>query len=312
MNSLGIEGIITPLLTPFDESDAIDEEALRRLVRYQIDNGVAALFSMGSSAEFALLTDAERRRGSEIAVDEAAGEVPCLVGAIAEGPQRVLELAADAKAAGAYAAVVTAPYYFGWNAAEIEGFFRHMADHAPLPIVLYDIPWRTHNPIPRDTILRLSEHPNILGMKDTTTDGGRFVNLLLELEGRDDFALYQGSEPLGLPSFLLGADGAVFSLANVAPRTSADLYDACLRGDLAEARRLQHLYNRLFAIFSIVDGGSGSIAGALGGLKVALELLGIAPSRVHSPGRQASDEERRKVAELLRMIPETAERIHDG
>jgi len=309
MNPLGIEGIITPLLTPYDESEAIDEEALRRLIRCQIDSGVAALFAMGSSAEFCLLTDAERYRGAQIAVEETAGAVPVLMGAIAEGPQRVLELAEDAKAVGAAAVVVTAPYYFGWNAGEIEGFFVTIADRAPLPMVLYDIPWRTHNPIARDTILRLSEHPNIVGIKDTTTDGGRFVNLLLELEGRDDFALYQGSEPLGLASFLLGADGAVFSLANVAPRTSVALYEGCVRNDLEEARRLQRLYNRLFAIFSIVDPGGGSIAGALGGLKVGLELLGIASSRVRSPGRQATDEEKERVAELLREIPETAERL---
>ena len=309
MNPLGVEGIITPLLTPYDESEAVDEEALRRLIRHQIDGGVAALFAMGSSAEFCLLTDAERRRGAQIAVEEAAGAVPVLVGAIAEGPQRVLELAADARAIGAEAVVVTAPYYFGWNPGEIERFFSSIADRVPLPLVLYDIPWRTHNPIARDTILRLSEHPNIVGIKDTTTDGGRFVNLLLELEGRDGFALYQGSEPLGLASFLLGADGAVFSLANVAPRTSVALYEACVCGDLAEARRLQRLYNRLFAIFAIVDQGSGSIAGALGGLKVGLELLGIASSRVRSPGRQASEVEREAVAALLSGIPETAERL---
>ena len=306
MNPLGIEGIITPLLTPFDAEGEIDDEALRELVRYQIGGGVAALFVNGSSAEFCLLDDAERDHAVRVVVDEAAGAVPCLAGAIAEGPERVLSLAKDAELVGADAAVVTAPYYFSWNAEEVERFFRQIADRAPLPVVLYDIPWRTHNTITRDTVLRLSEHPNIVGMKDTTTEGGRFVNLLLELEGRNDFALYQGSEPLALPSFLLGADGAVFSLANVAPSTSVQLYDACVRGDLAEAKRLQRIYNHLFRIFSIVDGGSGSIAGALGGLKVGLELLGLASSRVRLPGRQASDEEKAQVEELLRQIPETA------
>lgn len=304
-----VRGIITPLLTPYRENDEIDEDALRRLVRYQIDNGVTALFVMGSSAEFALLTDAERRCATEVAIEEAAGAVPCLVGAIAEGPARVLELARSAAEAGADAVVATAPYYFGWNAGEIERFFTRIADQSPLPVVLYDIPWRTHNEITRDSILKLSRHPNIIGLKDTTQNGGRFTAMLLELEDRDDFALFQGSEPLALLSFMLGAAGAVFSLANVAPRTSAELYEACKRGDMQEAGRLQRLYNRLFAIFTTIDPVSGSISGALGGLKVGLELLGIAPARVRFPGGDFSGEAKQRVADLLKTIPETAERL---
>jgi hypothetical protein len=118
-----------------------------------------------------------------------------------------------------------------------------------------------------------------------------------------------GIDTWGVDFGLLGADGAVFSLANVAPRTSVELYEACVRGDLAEAKRLQRIYNQLFRIFSIVDQGSGSIAGALGGLKVGLELLGLASSRVRLPGRQASDDEKARIEELLRQIPETAERL---
>lgn len=304
-----LRGIVTPILTLYDESDEIDEAALRRLVRYQIDNGASGLFALGSSSEFALLTDAERRRTAEVIVDEMAGAGPCLMGTIAEGPERVLELAQVAPEVGADAIVVTTPYYFGWNAGEIERFFARIADRSPLPVLLYDIPWRTHNEIARDTILRLSEHPNIIGLKDTTQDGGRFISMLLELEGRDDFAMFQGSEPLALPSFMLGAAGAVFSLANVAPRTSVELYEACKRGDMEEARRLQRIYNRLFSIFGIIDPVGGSISGGLGGLKVGLELLGIATAKVRFPADDFSDEAKQKIAALLREIPETAERL---
>jgi dihydrodipicolinate synthase/N-acetylneuraminate lyase len=249
---------------------------------------------------------------AEIICDEARGEASTVVGAIAEGAPRVLEQIREAQAAGGQAAVVTAPYYFGWSAEEIERFFARIADESPLPVILYDIPWRTHNPVARDTIVRLSEHPNIIGLKDTTTDAGRFVDLLLTLEGREDFALLQGSEPLALPSLLLGAAGAVFSLANLAPRTSVDLYEACRRGDLAEARRLQRVYNRLFAVFSLLDPGTGSIAGALGGLKVGLELMGIGTAKVHFPAAAPAREARAAVAALLREIPETAGRLLTG
>jgi 4-hydroxy-tetrahydrodipicolinate synthase len=309
LSASDLRGIVTPILTLFDRDDQIDEAALRRLVRHQIDNGVSGLFALGSSSEFALLADAERRRTAEIIIDEAAGAVPCLMGAIGEGPERVLELASVAPEVGADAIVVTTPYYFGWNAAEIERFFGRIADRSPLPVVLYDIPWRTYNDIARDTILRLSEHPNIIGLKDTTQNGGRFISMLLELEGRDDFAMFQGSEPLALPSFTMGAAGAVFSLANVAPRTSVELYEACKRGDMDEAKRLQRVYDRLFAIFGIIDPVGGSISGGLGGLKVGLELLGIATAKVRFPADDFSGEAKQKIAALLREIPETAERL---
>lgn len=310
MTPLGIEGIIPPILTFYNEDDSLDEGSIRRLCRSMVDNGAAALFAMGSSAEFPLLTDAERRRATEVIVEECAGNVPCLMGVIAEGPARVLELACDAEGLGVAAVVVTAPYYFGWNEAEMTRFFRHIADESALPVVLYDIPWRTHNDMTRDMILSLSEHSNIVGMKDTTTQAGRFVELLLALEGRDDFALYQGSEPLGLTSFTLGADGAVFSLANVAPKTTVELWEACKRGDMEEARRLQDIYNRLFEIFTLLDPGTGSIGGGLGGLKVALELMGIVScSKVRFPSDDFPEEGKQKVWSLLREIPETAERL---
>ncbi|HJN19090.1 MAG TPA: dihydrodipicolinate synthase family protein [Armatimonadota bacterium] len=309
MNPLGINGIIPPVLTLYNPDDSVDEPSMRRLIRFLVDNGAAALFAMGSSAEFPLLSDVERRQITELIMDEAAGAVPVLMGTIAEGPGRVLELAKDAAAIGATAIVVTAPYYFGWNVTEMERYLRRIADEAPLPVVLYDIPGRTQNPIAIDTILALSEHPNVVGLKDTTTDGGRFVNMLLQLEGRDDFALYQGSEPLGLPSFILGADGAVFSLANIAPKTSVALYDTCVAGDIEEGRKLQALYNRLFALFTILDPGTGSIGGGLGGLKVALELLGISGPKVRFPSNDTPDGAREKVAAVLRTVPETAEML---
>jgi len=304
-----LRGIITPLLTLYREDGRIDEPALRRLVRTQVEAGIGGLFAMGSSGEFCLLSDAERLRATGIIVEEAAGRLPCVMGAIAESVPRVLDLARHATTAGAGAIVVTAPYYFGWGPGEIERFLLRIAEESALPVILYDIPGRTHNPISRDTVLRLSEHPNIIGLKDTTTNGGRFLEMLLLLEGREDFALLQGSEPLALPSLLFGASGAVFSLANIAPRTSVALYEACRRGDIAEAKRLQRLYNRLFGIFSLIDPTLASISGTLGGLKVALELMGVGRAGVGFPAAPTTDEARGKVVELLRGIPETAQRL---
>ncbi len=309
LTALDLKGIVTPILTLYRDDEELDEPALRELVRTQVEAGVGGLFAMGSSGEFAMLSNAQRLRATEIIAEEGRGRAPCLMGAIADGVPRVLELARAATAAGADAVVVTAPYYFGWHGDEIERFFARVADRSPLPVVLYDIPSRTHNPIPRETILRLSEHPNIIGLKDTTTDGGRFIHLLLRLEGRDDFALLQGSEPLALPSLLLGAAGAVFSLSNIAPRLSVSLYQACRRGAIEEAKSLQRAYNRLFAIFFIVDPSMTTISGGLGGLKLALELMGIGRAQVGFPAVAASEEARTKVAALLREFPETAERL---
>jgi 4-hydroxy-tetrahydrodipicolinate synthase len=289
LQATDLKGVIPPILTPINADETIDEPALRKLVRYLLSGGCHAFFVQGSSGEFLTLPRDQRERCFGVVIDEAARRIPILAGIVAASYAEALANATVAQSCGADALVATTPYYFTYSQGELIDYFTRLADSVQLPLIVYNIPQRTGNPLHVETILKLSEHPNIIGLKDTSENFMAQTKLLSALRGRDDFAVLPGTETLMAAAVLLGASGGVLGIANLAPHLSVRLYDAALARDIDRVRALQDQMEDVFRAFFTYSYGEPSIGAGLGGVKLAVSLLGIGDERMCFPARRPGD-----------------------
>lgn len=242
-------GSIPALVTPFRDG-ALDEAAFRRLVDWQIENGSSALVPCGTTGENSTLSNAEHHRVIELCVEQAGGRVPVIAGCGSNDTQNALLHMNFSKRSGAKAALVVAPYYNRPSQAGILAHFSYLAEHADLPIVLYNVPARTVTDIKPETVVELARrYPGkIVAIKDASGDLSRVTDHRMGI-GRD-FCQLSGDDELALPFSAAGGVGCISVTANVAPRLCADFQAACAAGDLSEARRLNDLlYPLHYAMF---------------------------------------------------------------
>ena len=200
-------GVGTALVTPFTKAGALDEAAVRRLGRRQIDAGIHFLVPCGTTGESPTLTDAERVRIVEILVDEAAGEVPILAGAGGYNTHDVMELADQMRQVGASGLLSVTPYY---NKPTQEGLYQHfraIAESSPLPIILYNIQGRTGTNIETRTLLRLAELPNIVGVKEASGNITQICEVVNSVPA--NFIVLSGDDAITLPLMSIGGRGIV-------------------------------------------------------------------------------------------------------
>lgn len=275
-----LRGVVPPVCTPFTADFRIDEPSLRSLVRHLLDGGVHGLFVLGSTSEVAFLTDANRADVIRIVMDEVAGRVPVVAGAIDMTTLRVIEHARVAVEAGVEGLVVTAPFYTRTHPAEIERHLRLIKEAFPeTPLYAYDIPVAVNGvKLDASMLLNLAKDGVLAGVKDSS---GMDASLRAIVMGRramglEFFAALTGSELTVDSALLAGADGVVPGIGNVDPAGYVRLFDAVAAGDVAAARSEQE---RLFEMFALVDVGSaqrmGRASSALGAFKAALQLLGV-------------------------------------
>lgn len=202
-----------PIVTPFDDDGAIDDDALRDLIDH-VETGVDSVFPCGTTGEFASLSRAENRRVIEATAEHAS--VPVVAGAAATSVAGTVEAIGDAADAGADAAVVVPPYFHTANApAGNQRFFERVADRSALPLLLYNIPQCTGAPIAPETVRAVADHDRIVGLKDSGGD----LSYLLALQGTvpEEFSLFQGYDALLVPALRMGIDGGVNALSNALP-----------------------------------------------------------------------------------------------
>jgi 4-hydroxy-tetrahydrodipicolinate synthase len=236
-------GAGTALVTPFNSDGSVDERALRRLVKRQVEEGIDVLVPCGTTGESATLTAAEQERVIAITVEEAGGKVAVLAGAGANDTRVALEKTKKAAKAGAQGILSVAPYY---NKPTPEGFYRHfaaIADASPLPIVFYNVPGRTGSNIDAKTQLRLAQHANITGVKEASGNLGQIMEVIRDAP--PGFEVISGDDALTLAVLVAGGKGVISVVANQIPRAMHELVAAGLRGDFAEARRIHYRYLRL-------------------------------------------------------------------
>ena len=244
-------GVCTALITPFRDGK-IDFEALRGLIKFQIDGGVDALLINGTTGESATLTDAEKREMISFAVSEVGGRVPVIAGTGSNDTKKAVELSKFACDVGADACLVVTPYY---NKASEVGLIKHyeaIADATTIPIILYNVPSRTGVNIPLSVYEKLSEHKNIVAVKEANPSVSDFARLSARCGKNLD--LYSGNDDLILPSLSLGGKGVISVISNVLPRQTGDICRLWFGGKIKEATKLQlKLLPLINAIFCEVN-----------------------------------------------------------
>ena len=266
------KGSMTALITPFKDGQ-VDEAAFRALVDWQIASGSHGLVPVGTTGESPTLSHAEHKRVVEICISEARRRVPVVAGAGSNNTKEAIELATHAEAAGADAVLVVTPYY---NKPTQEGMYRHFKainDAVGIPIVIYNIPPRSVVDMSVETMKRLFELKNIVGVKDATGDVSR-VSRQREAMG-PDFIQLSGEDMTALSCMAAGAHGCISVVSNVAPQSCAALMEACFAGDYAGALKLQ---DRLTPLHAAIFAEPG-----LAGAKYGLSVLGKASDETRLP-----------------------------
>lgn len=284
-----LHGSITALVTPFRDG-AVDEAALRALVERQIAAGTDGLVPCGTTGESATLSMDEHRRVVELCVEAAAGRAPVITGAGSADTRKAVELVRLAETAGADAALVVTPYY---NRPSQEGLYRHYAaivEASGLPVVVYDVPARTGVSVSVETVARIAELPNVVGIKDATGDLAR--PSLMRLACGEGFILLSGDDPTALGYMAHGGHGCISVTSNVAPEACASFQNACLAGDFAAALgwqdRLIGLHRALFLDASPAP------------TKFALARLGLCREELRAPLTPCAEAARPRVLEAMR------------
>lgn len=289
MTEILFRGVLPALVTPFRDG-AVDENAFVSLVERQIEGGVHGLVPVGTTGETATLSHEEHRRVVELCVQTAKGRVPVIAGAGSNSTAEAIELVHHAKAIGADAALVVTPYY---NRPSQEGLYAHykaINDAVQLPVLVYNVPSRTSVDISNETLYRLAELPNIVGIKDATGDLGRAS--LQRLMCGEDWVMLSGNDDTALGYMAHGGHGCISVTANVAPEQCATMYNDALSGQwqgaLTGQDRLIRLHKALFADASPSP------------TKFALSHLGLCSDETRLPITPCSDGARTEVLAGLR------------
>ena len=285
-------GAGTALVTPFSKGGDVDEGALRRLVRRQVEGGIDVLVPCGTTGESATLSADEQSRVIAITVEEAAGRVPVLAGAGSNDTRAAVDKAKRAAALGAHGVLSVGPYYNKPNPDGFYGHFAAVAEASPVPVVYYNVPGRTGSNIDVKTQLRLAQHPNIVGVKEASGSLPQVMELLRDRP--TGFEVLSGDDAYTLAFMAHGAEGVISVAANQVPGPMHALAAACRKGDLAEARRL---HNRLLRLMNLNFVESNPIP-----VKASLALMGLCEESYRLPLAPPSQATRDALAAALREL----------
>lgn len=238
------EGILAAAVTPFHDDESLDEERLASHLDYLIEAGIHGIVPIGGSGEYVSLSQSERRRIIEVAIDAVNGRVPVVVGALSSSTREVIEIGTHAAHAGADALLVLPPYYIRPSLAGVLDHFERVHAETGLPIIAYNNPPRTGWAITRDALVELAQLPGIIALKECERD---VVSIAAKIAAiGDSIAILSGDDDLAFATFLSGARGAIQATPNLTPHLCLDLYRACMDGDLVRATELQGHMLRLF------------------------------------------------------------------
>ena len=281
-------GTFTALVTPFRNGE-VDVEALEGMVEFQIQHGVSGLVPCGTTCETPAMSEAEDRVVVGTVVRIANGRVPIIAGTGSNSTDMAIKYTKMAQEVGADGSLQVAPYY---NKPTQEGLYRHfaaIAESTELPLVLYNIPGRTGVTISADTMARLAEIPNIVGVKDSTLSMN-MISDVIRLCG-EEFDVLSGDDPMTLPLVALGGRGVISVASNVAPGAVSDMVRAVLEGDWERGRELHY---ELLPLFRALFVETNPIP-----VKTAASLLGLCSDEMRLPLVPMEGENLRALQETL-------------
>ena len=285
------QGTGTALVTPFKKDGSLDEKSLRRLVDFQIKNGVEALIPVGTTGESPTLTYKEHYRVFDIVIDQANGRAKIFAGTGSNSTEEAIEQSKHAKKAGADAALVVGPYY---NKPTQDGYFQHyraIADAVDIPIIVYNVPGRTGGNIEASTILKMaSEIPAIMAVKEASGNMAQIMEIARNKPR--GFSLLSGDDALTLPMMSLGGDGCISVVANETPKDFSDMVRFCLKGQWDMALSL---HNKLLPLMNINFIEANPIP-----VKAALAMMGLIEEVYRLPLVPIGDKNREKLKTVLK------------
>lgn len=292
-------GIIPPLVTPLLDNDTLDVQGLERLIEHVIAGGVHGIFILGTTGEAQSLGFDLRAQMVKESARILNKRLPLLVGISDTSVADSVRLAQVAKDCGADAVVSAPPYYYATGQPELIEFYEELLKHLPLPLFLYNMPVHTKVMFTPSSISRIAKNPKVIGFKDSSANGTFYQAVLYEMRDHKDFSIFVGPEEMTAETVLLGGSGGVNGGANIFPKLYVDLYNAALKQDLAEVKRLQKVVMQISATI-YTQGAFGS--SYLKGVKCALSVLGICNDHLASPFNKFGEEQRAKIKEALASV----------
>ncbi len=287
------EGIMTALVTPVIGDNVVDESAMKKLINYQLESGISGLVFLGGTGEYTALSKKERKRAIDIAVKNAGNKVPVIIGILEPGIADCIEIALYSKKVGADAIMVLTPYYVHPAQEGIIEFYKELNDAVDMPIILYNIPYRTSVNMLPETVEKLIDLiPNIVGIKECTPNLSQATDLI-RLVG-DRISVLCGEEFYAVAEFILGAHGAVMATANIIPDKWIHIFEMIKGGYVKEAVQTYLEFFPLFqSIFSEVNPGP---------LKKAMEMIGLPVGNSITPLQSPSDNTVTQLKDIMEKL----------
>ena len=293
-----LRGAFTAMITPMKEDGSIDYDGYRKLLRFQMEEGIDGLVPLGTTGETPTLDEDEEQRIIDVVMEEVRAfekeksvKVPVVLGAGSNNTRDAVRYTERAKKAGADAALVVTPYY---NKPSSEGIFRHFeaVSRVGIPILVYNIAGRTGKNIDTPTLSRIADLPNIAGVKEASGSISQMTDVIDTIKSKHpDFAVLSGDDAMTLPLIACGGDGVVSVVSNAAPAPVTEMVKAALSGDYEAARKIHY---RLLPFFkaAFVDGNPTSI-------KYAMRVKGLPSGSVRLPLVDVHDEAKKIIEEAL-------------
>ncbi|WMI64230.1 dihydrodipicolinate synthase family protein [Aestuariibaculum sp. YM273] len=306
-NQTIVKGIVPPMVTPLlSDNLSLDVESVNKLLEHLIAGGVHGVFILGTTGESTSLSYLTR----ELLINETCrivnGRIPVFVGVTDTSIEESLHLAHIAHQAGATAVVAAPPFYYGLGQEELYKYYWSLASQLRLPLFLYNMPSHTKVNIDRGTVLRLAEHPNIIGLKDSSANTVYYQSLCYMLKAKEDFSLLVGPEEITSETILMGGSGGVNGGANMFPKLYVELYNATIARDFDRIRVLQNLVMDVATkIYTIGSYGSSYLKG----LKSALSVLGLIKPYIAPPFNTFEEKEMSQVRDSVNRIKKEIETI---
>jgi 4-hydroxy-tetrahydrodipicolinate synthase len=282
------------MVTPFQADGQVDYDGLKTLINYLIDGGVDYLVSLGTTGESATLNKQEKRKVFEFTAEAVNKRVPLVAGLAGNNTYEVVEDIRTFNIPGYDAILSASPHY---NKPTQEGIYQHyraIAETAPLPVILYNVPSRTGSTISAETTLRLaSQFKNIIGIKEASGSFDIFSQIMRDKS--DDFLLISGDDAITLPMMAMGAVGMISVSGNALPRQTSDMVRLCLQGDYKAAGKL-HSSLVEFTRLMFVEGSPAGVKTALKQLQVCGDVVRLPLVQVSNKTAEAIINETKKIA----------------
>lgn len=288
---IDLNGILPPIATPFDKKGNIAHEELSRNVARLSQSGIRGVLVLGSNGEYPYLSEVEKRDAIKTVVAATPNDMVVMVGSGCESTRETIRLTKDCADLGAHAALIVTPCYYGGKMTPmaLQDHFGKVASQSPIPILLYNVPKFTNINIDLATILKLSCHPNIVGIKDSSGNVAQLGEILARTD--DDFQVLVGTAGVLHAALTLGCPGGILALANVAPRECVQIQKLLTEGQVGQARDLQL---RMLPVNRAVTATYG-----IAGLKAALDMVGYFGGEPRSPLMPLDETAREELKQIL-------------